>query len=365
MSQPNLAEGPDVQLKTDAPTHRQPHLRRGRHGSISPMEIRQEKQLNPVADDVSALIGVTRPILVGLLHSIGEEFLEVHGGREGIRLKNLGRVRKANDGDLGVAFEYAVHDAILRQEPSVTERISDALKFCRIGTDTPSSILFAMEKDGTKQLIDTKRDLITADSRVLSGKQGQPVKLQKYMNQLSAAFHRPSSRLALPRSIQGLWKADLFLGSSSRDHWVGTTIKVKSSAIESARGLRIAVVPSTWQRSDRVRKDDQKNLIICPLPYDPEFMALFYDGMQIIQQLVSHDFRMPSEPALPRPLHRRVAEMYVERRNFRIAEVVDALAVSAQPQLLESHPEDVGVFELSGSEPPGTSTAVSPIPLIS
>lgn len=28
MSQPNLAEGPDVQLKTDAPTHRQPHLRR-------------------------------------------------------------------------------------------------------------------------------------------------------------------------------------------------------------------------------------------------------------------------------------------------------------------------------------------------
>ncbi|MCT1998244.1 hypothetical protein M3C58_08565 [Brachybacterium muris] len=328
------------------------------------MEIRQERQISPVADDVSALVGVTRPILVGLLHSIGEEYLEVHGGREGILLKNLGRVRKANDGDLGIAFEYAVHDAILRQEPSVTDRISEALRQCRIGTDVPSSILFAMEKDGTKQLIDTKRDLITAESRVLSGNQGQPVKLQKYMNQLAAAFHKPSSRPALPRSIQGLWKADLFLGSPQRDHWVGTTIKVKPQAVEPARGLRIAVVPSTWQKSDRVRKDDQKNLIICPLPYDPEFMTLFYDGMQIIQQLVSHDFKMPSEPALPRPLHRRVAEMYVDRREFTIAEVVDALAVSAQPHLLESRPEDVGVFELAGSEAPDTSTAVSPMPLL-
>lgn len=328
------------------------------------MEMRNERQLNEIADDVSALVAVTRPILVGLLHSIGEEFLQPHGGREKLILKNLGRVRKANDGDLGVAFEYAVHDAIVRQQASVTERVADALQKCNIGTPSPSSILFAMEKDGSKQLIETQRDLITPESRILSGKQGQPVKLSKYMNQLAAAFHRPSSRPALPRSIQGLWKADLFLGSTQRDHWVGTTIKIRPQAIEAASGLRIAVVPSNWEKSDKIRLDEQKNLVICPLPYDPEFMTLFYDGMQIMQQLVASDFRMPSEPALPRPLQRQVAQMYVERREYPISTVVDALAVSAQPHLLESNPEDVSAASFSGSEAPETSTAISPMPLI-
>lgn len=324
------------------------------------MEMRNQRQVNPVADDVSALVAVTRPILVSLLHSIGEQYLEPHGGRTGIILKQLGRARKQNDGDLGVAFEYAVHDAIMREEEVVSERVCDALKRCRISTSTPSSILFAMEKDGSKQLIDTQRDLITPDSRVLSGQQGQPVKLNNYLNQLAAAFHRPTSRKALPRSIQGLWKADLFLGSTERDHWVGTTIKVKPSAIEAARGLRIAIVPATWQGSDKIRKDDQKNLIICPIPYDPEFMAVFYDGMQIIQQLVAADFTMPTEPALPNPLHRRVAQLYVERRDFKISDVVDALAVSAQPHLLETTPTSVAVQDLGGSDAE-TSTAIAPI----
>ncbi|WIE75198.1 hypothetical protein [Curtobacterium sp. MCSS17_007] len=91
------------------------------------IQIRQEHQLNPVSEPVSALVAVTRPILVGLLHSIGEEYLEPHGGREGLRLKNLGRVRKASDGDLGVAFEYAVHDAVMRQEPIISDRVATAL----------------------------------------------------------------------------------------------------------------------------------------------------------------------------------------------------------------------------------------------
>lgn len=331
------------------------------------MEIRVEKQTSAVADDVSALVAVTRPILVGLLHSIADEYLVPHGGSQGLLLKNVGRVRKASDGDLGVAFEYAVHDAVVRGQAAVTERVVDALKMCNIKTLEPNSILFAMEKDGTKQLINTSRDLITPDSRVLSGRQGQPVKLMKHMNQLAAAFHKPSSRLALPRSIQGLWKADLFLGSTAKDHWVGTTIKIKPGALESANGLRVAVVPSTWNRSDRIRKDEQKNLIVCPLPYDPEFMTLFYDGMQIIQQLVAHDFKMPPEAALPRPLSRQVASMYVERRDYRVADVVDALAVSAQPHLLDTIPEDVSVADFStkigGAS--DTSTALSPQPLIS
>lgn len=326
------------------------------------MEIREERQLNPVADPVSALVAVTRPIIVGLLHSIGEEFLRPHGGRVGMRLGDLGRVRRANDGDLGVAFEYAIHDALLRNEVAVQERVVDALKKVKIPEASPSSILFAIEKTGAKQLIETKRELITTESKVLSGKQGRPVKLEGYMNQLAAAFNRPTARPQLPRSIRGLWKADLFLGSTAREHWVGTTVKINASRLESAEGLRIAIVPAQTGRSDAVRKDEQKNLVICPVPHDYSFMQTFYEGMRIVQVLIARDFKMPSESDLPNPAHREVARIYVERREFKIADVLDSVGIFAQPELLESKPEDVTATLFKSPKSSDTSTAISPIP---
>lgn len=326
------------------------------------MEVREERQVSAVAEDVSALVALTRPIIAGLLHSIGEEFLVAHGGRANLRLGDLGRVRKANDGDLGVAFEYAVHDAIIGGNPVVLDRISTALKRCRIERGDPASILFAMEKNGAKQLIETKRELITSESRVLSGNRGQPVKLQRYMNQLAAAFHRPTTRLALPRSIQGLWKADLFVGSTVPDHWVGTTIKVNPRQLEGAPGLRVAIVPTSSGRSDAVRLDEQKNLIVCPLPHDYSFMQLFHEGMRIVQMLVARDFRMPTDPDLPNPMHREVARIYVERRDYSVREVLESVAVFAQPELLDAAAEQVETVRFESNSSPDTSTMIGPIP---
>ena len=188
------------------------------------MQVQQEHQNAIVADHVSALVAVCRPVISGVLQSLSNEIASAVGGRDAVLLHALGRLRKSGDGDCGVAFEYAVHEAVLRKEPIVTERVSDALRQCRISKGDPSSILFAIEKSGAKQLISTELSLITENSRVLSGKQGQPVKLQKHMNTLAAAFRRPTTRLNLPQSIRGLWKADLFLGSTQPDHWVGTTV---------------------------------------------------------------------------------------------------------------------------------------------
>lgn len=331
---------------------------------MSTMEIREERQLNPIADPVSALVAVTRPIIVGLLHSIGEEYLEPHGGRAGMRLADLGRVRRANDGDLGVAFEYAIHDALLRNEVSVQERVVEALKKVKIPESDPSSILFAIEKSGAKQLIETKRELITTASRVLSGKQGRPVKLEGYMNQLAAAFNRASARPQLPRSIRGLWKADLFLGSTAREQWVGTTVKINASRLEAAEGLRIAIVPAQTGRSDAIRLDEQKNLVVCPVPHDYSFMQTFYEGMRIVQVLIARDFTMPSDADLPNPAHREVARIYVERREFKIPEVLDSVGIFAQPELLETRPEDVTATLFASPKTSDTSTAISPIPRI-
>lgn len=326
--------------------------------------VREERQQNEVADPYSALVAVTRPIIAATLNSVAEEQLAPHGGAHGIKLMHLGRVRKENDGDLGMAFEYAVHQAVIDRDEAVTDRVMTALKMCRIEVQEPESILFAIEKDGAKQLIDTRRDLITAESRVLSGKAGRPVYLKKHMNQLSAAFRRTSTHPALPRSIQGLWKADLFLGSPDLEQWVGTTVKYTRGRLESAAGLRVAVIPTGLTDTDRVIKDEQRNLVMCPIPHDYSFMQTFHEGMRIVQILLANDFRPASRDELPSPIEREVAKVWAERRESTVEKALEVIKTFAQPHLLQTTTEDVASdpFGVSASQA-NTRVMVGPVPL--
>jgi hypothetical protein len=305
------------------------------------MEIREDRQSHPVANEVGALVAVIRPVLVGALQSISDEVVNTFGERDQLPLRMLGRLRKHGDGDCGIAFEYAVHDAVISADPIVVERVSDALNKCRIDRGNPASILFAIEKWGAQELISTEINLITENSRVLTGQPGQPVKLQKYLNALAAAFRRPGTRLNLPQSIRGLWKADLFLGSTETDHWVGTTVKINPARLESAKGLRIAVIPSLAGRSDGISIDEQKNLVLCPMPHDDSFMQVFYEGWRIVQALCEMDFNMPREIDIPNPTHREVARVFVERRDFPVADVIKATREFAKSDLVVTTTEAV------------------------
>jgi hypothetical protein len=329
------------------------------------MDIREERQQNEVADEVSALIAVTRPIVNGVLQSIRAEMIvAIDKTRESLPLMTLGRLRKEGDGDTGVAFEYAVHDAVLRGEPVVAGRIADALRMCRIEGD-PASILFAIEKAGAKQLISTQLELITENSRVLSGNVGQPAKLKRHLNTLAAAFRRPATRLNLPQSIRGLWKADLFLGAPGPDHWVGTSVKINPGHLEGAAGLRVGIIPTQATQSDAIRRDDQRNLIICPLPHDYSFMQVFYEGLRIVQALCSTDFEMPTESLLMSPVHREVARVWAERRTRPVVDVMDALQAFAQPGLLVTQDEQVTSVSFNSETAPDTATVISPFPRMS
>jgi hypothetical protein len=329
------------------------------------VEIQEQRQANPVEDPVGALVAVTRPILVSIMQSIGAEYLEAYDGERGtVPLKMLGRLRAEGDGDTGLAFEYAIHDAVRTENAIVQERVADALALCRIREGEPKSILFAIEKQGSKQLIDTELGLVTNDSRWLSGKQGQPPKLKNYMNQLAAAFRRPTTRPNLPQSIRGLWKADLFLGSSLPDHWVGTTVKYNPVRLEAAPGLRVAIVPTQSGRSDAIWHDQQKNLIVCPVPHDASFMQTFHEGFRIVQALCESHFKMPKDVDIPDPQHREAARVFVERRNFAISEVIEATEKFGQPHLLETKTESVDSAPLqAGTAAPDTQMVVGPFPL--
>ncbi len=187
-----------------------------------------------------ALTAVVQPILTGVLYALRSDIVAEAGGHEQVKLKMLPRLYRADDGDCGICFEYAVHEAMARGDPRVIEQIGDAANLCNVPGKDPKSILFGLEKTGAQQLIDTADQIFTDESRLLYGTRGQPAKLRKHLSTIAGAFRNRKTRPALPYSIRGLWKADLFVGFPTTDRWAATTVKINQSQLEGAAGLRIA-----------------------------------------------------------------------------------------------------------------------------
>ena len=328
---------------------------------MSQISIRTETQLHPVGDEVSALIAVVRPILQGLLFALKHDVVSEVGGFNDVKVKMLPRLYRPGDGDIGICFEYAVHDAVRRGDERVLEKIHDGMKkYCKVKGNDTASILFGAEKNGALRLIDTANGLLTDDSRLLTGAQAQPIKLKRYINLLASAFRRPTTRLYLPVSISGAWKADLFLGMRDTDRWVGTSVKINPNQLEGATGIRIGITPSRQGRSDKVTFDAAKNLVVCPLPYDAAFMEVFYSAWIIVQQFIVADAKVPKEAFLPATAQRMVAKILEERREFPVVDVVDALGPIAQPELLETTTTDRPV-EPRRDEDPIVETLIAPV----
>lgn len=325
------------------------------------IQLRLEFQRNPVADEVSAITAVVRPILTGLLFALKRDVVQEAGGHDNLKLKMLPRLYRPGDGDCGLCFEYAVHDAVKHHEPSVAGRIVDAMNtHCGVPGQQSASILFGAEKAGALRLIDTAKELLTDESRLLAGNRGRPVKLRRHVDAVAAAFRKQEARLYLPWSISGLWKADLFVGFTDSDRWVGTSVKINEAQLEPAQGLRIGIVPTRQGRSDRIHRDSQRNLVVCPIPHDYAFMEVFYQGWQVVQQFIAADAKVPKEAALPRAPERQVARYLEDRREFPLLEVVEVLGPLAQPELLETDSRAAEVVERRNAES-DTQTLEAPI----
>ena len=328
------------------------------------MKLLKEKQIAPIESEVLARISIIRPILSGLLVGIKEEVLQECGGIQGIKLKMLPRAYRPGCGDIGFCFEWAVHDAIRRKDPKVLERLADAAKKCKMPGNEFESILFGLEKSGKVQIVDTAKEILTPDSRILTGQRAQPLKLKGYLNMLAAAFNRPDTRKALPSSISGLWKADLFFGAVDTDRWLGTSLKINPLKLEGARGLRIGIVPAEQGRSDRVYMDERKNIMICPIPYDGAFMELYYTCWGIVQQFIAADAQMPKEVFLPVPADRQAVKELVIRRDFPIVDVIEALKPLSQGELTKEETVNVSSSIEKAGEAMLNSAIITPIPVM-
>lgn len=313
------------------------------------MRVQEEIQLNAVSDEVLALTAVVRPILRGILFALKKDVAQQAGGYENLKLKMLPRLYRAGDGDCGICFEYAVHEAMNSGDPRVIERINDAARLCNVPGDNLRSLLFGLEKTGAQQLIASAEEILTEDSRLLYGTRGQPAKLRRYLSNIAGAFRNRRTRPALPYSIRGLWKADLFVGYDDTDRWVGTSVKINPTQLEGAAGLRIGIVPTRQGRSDAVRKDESKNLVLCPLHHDGDFMQVFYEGWRVVQAFIEADAQVPKEVDLPSPVHREVVRILVERREFSVLEVIKAIKKFGQPELLQTADKQADMETIRGN----------------
>ncbi|PZF62404.1 hypothetical protein DEI92_02630 [Curtobacterium sp. MCBD17_034] len=87
------------------------------------------------------------------------------------------------------------------------------------------------------------------------------------------------------------------------------------SDLKGALGLRVGLVPASQGRSDMLRRDEMRNLMICPVPYDGAFVETFYMAWEVVAAFIAANAEMPKEVALPRPAARQVARYLVDRRE--------------------------------------------------
>lgn len=296
---------------------------------------------------------MVRPVLRATLFALSFERVERLGGYAAVTLHDLAREWREGDGDCGICFEYAIHEAIERKDPLLVPRIGEVLeRHCKIRGNA-RSILFGAEKGARLELLESDRSLLTPESRLVVSERGRPVKLKTHLDRVKRAFSVPEERELLPRSIRGLWRADLFVGAPAEDRWVATTLKINPLHLEGAPGIRIGIYPERW-RDEPPSLDADKNLVLCPVPYERSFMELFYSAFFLVKTFLTSDARLPRPVELPVSLDRHVAKLLEERRAFPVLDVLEAFDKLAQPGLLMSS---------SAGDPYGDSStqAVAPI----
>lgn len=296
------------------------------------MKLQKEVQLADVSDVARARIALSLPVLKGVLFALQHARVHRLGGYERITLADLAREYREGSGDCGICFEYAVHDSLQAKDKNVHALLSNVLNdFCGIKTGA-ESILFGAEKTGGISLIETSQNLIDGNSRILSGKIGQPAKLQKQWGTIQKALRDTKARDRLPTSIKGLWKADLFLGSSQEGRWVGTTLKLNKTDFQGAAGLRLGIYPET-RKGEAPSRDESNNLVLCPLPYDANFMESFYSSFFAVKQFLLADAKVPKPVALPSSADRFLTQQFEDRRDFPVLDVIEAMYALGQPDL--------------------------------
>lgn len=300
------------------------------------MKALKSVQAEDLEDSVRAKFAMVVPVLEATLASLNRRRVDRLGGLDKVTLSDLAREYRAGSGDAGICFEYAVNEAIAAANPLIHPLASEVLEnYCGIQGGS-HSLLFGPEKEGVIPILESVQDALTDDSRVYVSNRGQPPKLRRYIPQIMRAFHRNEVRNSLPRSISGLWKADLFIGNKNSEKWVGTTVKVNPRNLQGAQGLRIGIYPRAdapgCPSARRGPQLDPPSVAVRRGVHGDLLQGPFY----LTRAFLRADAEVPPPVDLPDAEDRFVTAELEARRDFPIRDVMGVLRDMSQEGLLQT-----------------------------
>lgn len=297
-------------------------------------------QKEPIDERGRALYAIARSILRAQLDQLTKEDLEdLDRDRADVTLRQLSKLARLDrdKGMRGDGFEWAVHEAVLGQEPTVIEPVADAMgkaskKFLTM--DMPTSLLFGYERAKYLGFLDAIVE--NADSQAVllpDGSRGRPFLFDGPWLRDAARGQHAESLLA--SRIGKVWKTDLFLSDEARHRHVAATIKSNHNHLEGGPGLRLGIVPEATDLRAGVRYD-RRGLWLVVLPDPNGFMGLFNDAYESVAEAVlklgkhdrGHYYYKPTAQG------QRITEQLANYGNAKVVEIEHALNEAAQQDLV-------------------------------
>jgi len=268
-----------------------------------------------------------------------EDLEDLDRDRVDVTLRQLAKLARLDrdKGMRGDGFEWAVHEAVIGQEPTVIEPVADAMgraskKFKTM--DMPTSLLFGYERAKYLGFLDAIVE--NADSQAVllpDGSRGRP-----FLFDGPWMRHAARGQLAehlLAARIGKVWKTDLFLSDEARHRHVAATIKSNHQQLESGPGLRLGIVPEAKDLRAGVRYRNGLWLVVLPDPNG--FMGLFNDAYESVAEAVlklGRHNRGHYYYYNPTPQGQRIKEQLIGYGNVKVVDIEDALNQAAQQDLL-------------------------------
>jgi hypothetical protein len=300
-------------------------------------EVTFLSQKEPVDEYGRALYAVSRSILRALLDQLSvDDLTDLNTDRGDVTLRQLAKVVRLDrdKGMRGDGFEWAVHEAIVGREPTVTEPVADALgRACAKlrNAGEPESLLFGYERAKYLGFLDAVIEEAGAGAILLADGSGKPFHFGPWVR---VAARGELAEAELRERIKKIWKTDLFLTAEGSWRWAAATIKSNWHQLEDGPGLRVAIVPEAKDLSRKRRRHQGLHLAVLP---DPDgFIGLFNDAYEAMAHAILKVGKQPVAPYWTKPSAQaqKVQEQMEKYGTVKVMDIEGALNEAAQQKLI-------------------------------
>ncbi len=308
------------------------------------------EQRAPIDEYGRALYAVARSVLRALIDSLSNEDLtDLNTPLVDVNLRQLAKIARVDldRGMRGDGFEWAVHEALLGGEESVTSVVHGAMRRAAptLRDEAPTSLMFGQERAKYLGFLNAIVDEAGGnDAYLLPQGSGRPFQFARH---IPTAAQGKVAEPILPDRIKQIWKTDLFLSTINDRRNLAATIKSNYMQLEGGRGLRIGIVPESTHPQNRsgVYYDSKSGLWIASLADPNGFMGMFNDGYHAVMRALVAIGKQSAPPYWTKPSAKaqKVMEQLIKFEGSKVLEIEEALDQAAQQNLVGIKSQLVGV----------------------